>query len=326
MEGGGWRVGWRYHGCVLSSLSTAHERHPQQFGDTRGVIWTVTLLFLVLALAVLVRTAWVCDDAYITFRVADNFVHGYGLRWNVDERVAVFTHPLWLFLFSSVYAITREAYYTAMFLGIGLTLITMLGVAVRVAPGAAAGALAVVALLSSKAFVDFSTSGLENPLTHLLLIVFVLQWARRDDGPRALVRLWGSAALALVNRLDLVLLVAPALAVATVMSARRIGRGAAIRAAIVGTTPLIAWMTFSIDLLRLSRSQYRVRQAGHRRVFPCAGETGPLFRGAWLPVRSGDSADDCGSSGGTGVQALAIRLAAGVRGAADGRLRHPHRR
>jgi arabinofuranosyltransferase len=208
-------------------------------------IWTVTLLLLVLALAVLVRTAWVCDDAYITFRVADNFVHGYGLRWNVDERVAVFTHPLWLFLFSSVYAITGEAYYTAVFLGIGLTLITMLGLAVRVAPGAAAGALALVALLSSKAFVDFSTSGLENPLTHLLLIVFVLQWARRDDGPRALVRLWASAALALVNRLDLFLLIAPALAAATVMSAQRIGRVAAIRAAVVGLTPLIAWMAFS---------------------------------------------------------------------------------
>ena len=199
-----------------------------------------------LALAVLVRTAWVCDDAYITFRVADNFVYGYGLRWNVDERVAVFTHPLWLFLFSSLYAITREAYYTAICLGIGLTLITMLGVAVRVASGASVGALALVALLSSKAFVDFSTSGLENPLTNLLLIVFVLQWARRDEGPRALLGLWGSAALVLVNRLDLVLLVAPALAAATVISAQRIGRGAAIRAAIVGMTPLIAWMAFSM--------------------------------------------------------------------------------
>ena len=39
----------------------------------------VLLVGLVLvALAVMIRTAWVCDDAYITLRVVDNLVHGYG--------------------------------------------------------------------------------------------------------------------------------------------------------------------------------------------------------------------------------------------------------
>ncbi|MDP7573157.1 MAG: hypothetical protein QF391_16270, partial [Myxococcota bacterium] len=47
-------------------------------------------------LSVVIAQAWVSDDAFITFRVIDNFVHGYGLRWNVDERVEVYTHPLWL--------------------------------------------------------------------------------------------------------------------------------------------------------------------------------------------------------------------------------------
>ena len=31
---------------------------------------------------VLLRTAWLCDDAYITFRTVDNFINGFGLRWN----------------------------------------------------------------------------------------------------------------------------------------------------------------------------------------------------------------------------------------------------
>jgi hypothetical protein len=35
----------------------------------------------------LVRSAWVCDDAYITFRVIENWVQGYGLRFNPVERV-----------------------------------------------------------------------------------------------------------------------------------------------------------------------------------------------------------------------------------------------
>ena len=44
---------------------------------------------------VLLRTAWLCDDAYISFRVVENAVSGHGLRWNVADRVQVFTHPLW---------------------------------------------------------------------------------------------------------------------------------------------------------------------------------------------------------------------------------------
>ena len=35
----------------------------------------------------LIRTAWLDDDAYITFRTVDNVLHGYGLRWNVLNRV-----------------------------------------------------------------------------------------------------------------------------------------------------------------------------------------------------------------------------------------------
>ncbi len=68
---------------------------------------------LALFLLELIRTAWVCDDAYITFRTVDNFVHGYGLRWNVDERVQGFTHPLWMLVVSLAYVVTREAYFTA---------------------------------------------------------------------------------------------------------------------------------------------------------------------------------------------------------------------
>ena len=51
---------------------------------------------VLLVAVVLIRTAWICDDAYITFRTIDNFLHGFGLRWNVAERVQSFTHPLWL--------------------------------------------------------------------------------------------------------------------------------------------------------------------------------------------------------------------------------------
>ena len=67
----------------------------------------------VLFTIVLVRTAWVSDDADITFRTVDNFVHGFGLTWNVTERVESFSNPLWLFLTSAIYFFTNEIYFTS---------------------------------------------------------------------------------------------------------------------------------------------------------------------------------------------------------------------
>jgi len=32
-------------------------------------------------------TVWLCDDSYITLRTVWNWTNGYGLRWNVGERV-----------------------------------------------------------------------------------------------------------------------------------------------------------------------------------------------------------------------------------------------
>jgi arabinofuranosyltransferase len=42
------------------------------------------LLFSVYAV-ILLRSAYVNEDAYITMRTVDNFINGYGLRWNVVE-------------------------------------------------------------------------------------------------------------------------------------------------------------------------------------------------------------------------------------------------
>src|SRR5947209_2599838 len=77
-----------------------------------------SLIALALAffLFIITRDSWLSDDAYITFRTVDNFIHGYGLTWNVDERVQVYTHPLWMFLLSAVYFCTYEFYYSALVL------------------------------------------------------------------------------------------------------------------------------------------------------------------------------------------------------------------
>jgi len=58
--------------------------------------------------AVVIKSAWLSDDAFITLRTVRNFNEGYGLVWNTHERVQAYTHPLWMLLLSLTYFVTSE--------------------------------------------------------------------------------------------------------------------------------------------------------------------------------------------------------------------------
>jgi arabinofuranosyltransferase len=191
---------------------------------------------------VLIRTAWLSDDAYITFRTVDNFVNGYGLRWNPAERVQSYTHPLWVLLVSSVYFFTREPYYTGIWLSIALSLSTVFLYSRCIAATPALAVLGAIALTSSRAFVDYSTSGLENALTHLLLTVLLILLWSKDSSPRRPFFVFFVASLALVNRIDVAPLVAPVL-LAEAFHAYKARR---MWPAMAGAAPFVAWEAFSL--------------------------------------------------------------------------------
>ena len=67
------------------------------------------ILFCFLILLIL-RSAWLSEDSYIGWRTVDNFVQGHGLRWNLLDRVQVFTDPLFILLMSPIYAVTHEIF------------------------------------------------------------------------------------------------------------------------------------------------------------------------------------------------------------------------
>jgi arabinofuranosyltransferase len=216
------------------------SRDPEILGGkAAGVLAGALALVLV---AVVVRCAWVSDDAYISFRTVDNLVNGYGLTWNVGERVQAFTNPLWVLLLSAAYAATGEIYFTSIALSVLLTAAAAL-VLVRLIGGSGRGAaLALLVLIGSKAFVDYSTSGLENPLTHLLLVAFLAVYLRREASPRTLLALCLVAALGAVNRLDTLLLFLPTILAVLARVPWRKG----VPLALIGFAPLVAWELFSL--------------------------------------------------------------------------------
>jgi arabinofuranosyltransferase len=157
---------------------------------------------------VLVRNAWISDDAFITYRIVDNFVHGRGMTWNPGQRVQAFTHPAWFFLMSAAYAITRELYFTALVLSIGISCAALWLACTKLARGAFSAVPFLAALLFSRSIVDYSTSGLENPLANLLLVVWLWLLARH---PGRAISPWFDVVTGLIvfNRLDSALIVLP---------------------------------------------------------------------------------------------------------------------
>ena len=191
---------------------------------------------------ILTRTAWICDDAYITLRTVDNFTQGHGLRWNPLERVQTYTHPLWLFLLSSIHIITREVYYTT----VSLSIIVSVSAFFLVLTGCRQSIIHTImcgtALICSKSFTDYSTSGLENPLTHLLLVIFI-QLVMKKRPSRKWSFICGlTACLGILNRLDTILIFILPLT-HYLIQLRNLKCWVA---AGLGLFPLVAWELFSL--------------------------------------------------------------------------------
>jgi arabinofuranosyltransferase len=202
--------------------------------------WLLVLTFGWVA----VKTAWLADDAYITLRTVDNWLAGFGPVWNVTERVQAYTHPLWLLLLTGVTALTHEYFYSTIAVSILVSLAAFYLVVGKLAVDWAGALLAGAVLLLSKAFVDYSTSGLENALTHLLLTLFLWRFFCRPLTLRTLFWLSLFAALGAVNRLDSMLLFAPPLLYAAATLRHDWRRTLGVLA--LGMTPLLLWESFSL--------------------------------------------------------------------------------
>ncbi|RKZ11389.1 hypothetical protein DRQ50_13675, partial [bacterium] len=153
----------------------------------RLLIWRLALLVLAALTAwILLRNAWVVDDAYITFRTVDNFLGGHGLTWNIAERVQVYTHPLWMFMMSGAAALTGgEVFFTSIVLSLLLSMGAWAVLAWSLSPGLRERlwqpALLLLVMVAGKAIVDYAGSGLENALAYFIAAVFLARLLTFED-------------------------------------------------------------------------------------------------------------------------------------------------
>jgi arabinofuranosyltransferase len=223
----------------MASPSLVDHLAPHR--DHTRIIQVLCLLAGAYLVQAVVRLAWIGDDGFITMRTVENWVDGYGLRWNVADRAQSFTTPLWMFLCALGRVITGELYYTTIALGFGCTAACLWLLHGSARGGLGSLTLMLLALGSSRAFLDYSTSGLENPLSHAMTALFVWFWFRIDDPQQRLRALAYMSGFYACNRMDQSLLViVPLLA-----AARQVPLRQAVRILTIGSLPFVAWIAYS---------------------------------------------------------------------------------
>jgi arabinofuranosyltransferase len=209
-------------------------------------LWVVPCLIaaLCLLLGIVIVKAFVLEDAFIVFRSVQNFHNGYFFSALPDVRSQSFTSNLWTLLLLLGGYVSSNLPNVA----IALSLACTLGTAVlmlmynlqRQRPDLSILGLLLLALCNS--FTDYSTGGLENPLSHLLLASFIVylghtSWKKLDFFILCLI-----AGSLIANRYDQALLVLPTL---TVVFLVRQDWQQDIKRACAGFAPLWLWMSFA---------------------------------------------------------------------------------
>ena len=173
------------------------------------------IVLLAIFLFLVARLSWLSDDSLITLRTALNLTHGWGPGFNAWESVQGYTHPLWFLTWIALGTITGEWILSILIFSLICSTIAV-AIALWLAPNAVAIITTFAVLLFSSAFADFSTSGLENPMSFLWLGVLFLLVSRSSASrglPNGLVPVLAglTSAAILLTRLDLALFVGPVL-------------------------------------------------------------------------------------------------------------------
>jgi hypothetical protein len=137
--------------------------------------------WLALALACSVATAlhaiarwWTTDDALITFRYVENWVHGHGLVYNLGEPVEGFSSPLFIVLLGGLRAAGVDLFVAANLLGVAAVVgqvCCVLDLTHRATGRLWLGALAGALFASDRMVAVWATGGLETAGYGLLVLL-----------------------------------------------------------------------------------------------------------------------------------------------------------
>jgi arabinofuranosyltransferase len=141
-----------------------------------------------------------------------------------------------------MYFFTREAYFTTVAVSIAVSALSIWILFSRISHSFKITILLTSLLISSKAFIDYCTSGLENPATFLFLALAISLLQKTSDEAWFKINLL--AALASLNRLDAILFFLPLLVIMFLEYTG--GKQRALKESLLAFLPLFGWFVFSL--------------------------------------------------------------------------------
>lgn len=204
--------------------------------------------FIIVVFSILyLFSAWVADDAYITFRTIENFHQGYGLRWNVDERVQSYTHPLWMLNLLIGKYVIDDLYFLVIVLGFSYSVLTLYLIYQLTKHHLGLFILTSLIFFSSKAVLDFSSSGLENSLSYFLIALFFYLVIQHKEHRSFYLYLSLTLSLMFLNRMDLIIPFLPlALYFFFYEPYKNHTLKRSVAAGFIGFIPVILWSAFAL--------------------------------------------------------------------------------
>ncbi|MBD3349412.1 MAG: hypothetical protein GF400_09500 [Candidatus Eisenbacteria bacterium] len=144
------------------------------------------ILAVVVGLALVLRYAWLMDDAYVYFRYVDNLViGGEGLVWNPGEYVEGFSSPLWALLLALVRSLRLDYWSFVRAAGLvsfgafsWLAILANRALTPQAARGRTGYNVPLVYLAVCYGALCYFTSGLESPLVLVMAGVYACALVR----------------------------------------------------------------------------------------------------------------------------------------------------
>jgi hypothetical protein len=190
---------------MTRTAAPRYSAHPKQPSARGGNLPIVIVLAVYLIAASVV--SFLCDDAFITFRYADNLANGHGPVYNIGERVEGYTNFLWMLLMAAVIKLGgAPELWSRIFsiaCGAGILLMLMLWGKQR-ADDWKYCTLLPFFLACTAPFIVWSTGGLETAAYGFLLLGSVIAVVRtdQDDSSRSAMLAGALAGLAILTRPD----------------------------------------------------------------------------------------------------------------------------
>lgn len=207
------------------------------------------IVFSIIFIWCFFRVAWITEDAFINFRVIENFRIGYGLVWNPGERVQVFTSPLWMLVTLGASLLTGEIIYTVILLSFVLVASTILLLYMNSGKSAVVFLAVGSALLISSSITDYSSSGLETPLLMFTVGLFTHIWYQQPGGSKSTLYLMMVAGICVLVRHDSMVITLPLLLQQIYATLRPYSNAKfwlLFKQGLLAALPVIIWSVFSI--------------------------------------------------------------------------------